>query len=67
MSKLGVEKSLSQITGAFESLIEAMQAHQDIVRETDEQLIRTVCSKKDVILKVPMCFDLGLTRHYSSL
>jgi hypothetical protein len=45
MTKLGVEKSLSLITGAFEGLIEATEgpgraSRRNTVRETDEQLIR---------------------------
>ena len=40
MSELRVEKSLSQITGAFETLVEAIEAHQRLMlREHDEQLI----------------------------
>ena len=40
MSKLGIEKCLSQITGALETFVEAIEAHQRLMpREHDVQLI----------------------------
>jgi hypothetical protein len=41
MSKFGVEKSLSQIAGALEALVEPVEEHRDsnTVREYDEQFL----------------------------
>jgi hypothetical protein len=41
MAKFRVEKSLSQITGALEALVEPVEVHQDLntVREYGERLL----------------------------
>ena len=61
MPKFRVKKSLSKITRTLEALIEAVKAHQDLksIRESCKQLYFS--SIIDVIPKVPMCFDSGLT------
>ena len=60
MSKFRVEKSLGQITGALKTLVEAVEAHQDL--KFFENLVSKsyTCSINDVIPRVSMCFDSGL-------
>ena len=65
MSKLGVEKSLGQITGAFEALIKAMEALQDLkLEETDEQLIRMF--EEGCYPEGSYVFRFGTNKDYSS-
>ena len=60
MTKLRVEKSLGQIAGGLKALIESI-AYQDPILYENPMSNSYSCSRMDVIPRVPMCFDSGLT------
>jgi len=58
MSEFGIKKSLNQITGALEGIIETIKR---IRSESCKRVNSSYpCSMMDVIPRVPMCFYSGL-------